>query len=374
MKITEIRTYPVAPAWIFIRMDTDVGISGWGEIPSGLGAAAATARVNAFSDVLLGADPRDIAPLIRQLAAHAAQQNLGGPSDTISGLEMALWDIKGKALGVPIHAILGGALRSSVPITPLCLGKTARDLGSVAKSCRVRGFTCVKTTLEAPIRPVNSRRLIEFTIERLAAIREELGAEIDIGINFQARTSPALALKLASAIEHLSPAFIQDPCPDDSLTGLSRVIRQTRIPIVTGKRRQRRNQFRDLLNACHISTIQPDVCIAGGILETSFIAALAEMDSVSVALQCTRGPIALAASLQLAACTPNIQRIEITNMPNQWDLGRGYLETPFLIDHGLIKLPEAPGLGITMDLKGIETRQWDGKVSLDMSRDAFDFD
>ena len=360
MRIASIETFFVRPRWMFLRVETDTGIVGWGEpIVEGRARTVATA-IRELEPHLLGSDPRRIEHHWQTIYRGTFYR--GGPVlvSALSGVEQALWDIKGKALGVPVHELLGGACRERIRMYAHCGGNTPEQAAESVRRRVDQGFTAVKTGVPAPIRTVDTPAVVEGTAASVAAMREAVGAGIDIGIDFHGRVSPAMAIRLARALEPSCPMFIEEPCLPENVDTLARVAQSTSIPVATGERLFTRWGFREVLEKQAAAILQPDLCHCGGIFEARKIAAMAEVYYAAMAPHNPLGPISLAACLQLDACIPNFLLQEHPGMADGWDLGQGYLTSPFVVDQGYIAVPEAPGLGVEVDEAVVRERQYDG--------------
>ncbi|MCX7012930.1 MAG: galactonate dehydratase, partial [Candidatus Sumerlaeota bacterium] len=304
MKITQLETFFVKPRWMFLKISTDEGIGGWGE-PIVEGRARTVAMAIAeHAPRLVGQDPRRIEHLWQQMYRGTFYR--GGPVlvSAISGIEQALWDIKGKLYGAPVYEMLGGAVRERIRMYGHARGAGPDGAARGAAEAQRRGFTAIKTGLEAPVRNVDTPAYVERTVEKIAAMRRAVGSEFDIAIDFHGRVSPAMAIRLAEALEPLRPLFIEEPCLPENVDALVRVARATTIPVATGERLFTRWGFREVLEKQAAAILQPDLCHAGGIFEARKIAAMAEVYYASVAPHNPLGPISLAACLQVDSCAP----------------------------------------------------------------------
>jgi len=354
MKVTQLEIQFVRPRWVFLKVCTDEGLVGWGEpIVEGWSQATAAA-VHEMGRYLIGQDPRDIEKHWQALYRGAFYR--GGPvlCSALSGIEQALWDLKGKALGVPVHELLGGAVRDKIRIYCGAGGATPEACRQSAQAARERGFTAVKTCPFEAVRFVESPAFVDEVVARMAGLREGAGRSVDIGVDFHGRVSPAMAIRLARALEPYDPLFIEEPVLPENVDALVTVARATSVPIATGERLFTRFGFREVLEKGAAAILQPDVSHAGGILETRKIAAMAETYYAALAPHCPLGPIALAACLQVDACTPNFLCQE------QVCLGEGYLKQPFVAEAGHIPVPTGPGLGIEVDEAAVAGQQYDG--------------
>lgn len=344
MKITKLETILVQPRWLFLKMHTDAGIVGYGEPVVEGRALTVQQAVRELEEYLIGQDPRRIEHHWQAIYRHAFYR--GGPvlTSALSGIEQAMWDILGKSLGVPVYQLLGGACRDRIRMYAHCHGATPEEAAAAAKARVEEGFNALKTGVgTCPVRAIESPGFVERFTQRFAAMRAAVGSEVDIAVDFHGQVSPALAIRLAKALEPYHPMFIEEPCLPENVDTLVTIARSTSVPIATGERLFTKWGFREVLEKQAAVVAQPDLCHAGGILEGKKIAAMAECYYASVAPHNPLGPISLAACLQLDACIPNFL------IQEQVSLGDGYLKTPFRLVDGYIELPTAPGLGIELD-------------------------
>ena len=354
MKITKLETFFVKPRWLFLKMHTDEGVTGWGEpIVEGWSRTVAEA-VQEMGRYLLGKDPRRIEHHWQALYRGAFYR--GGPvlCSALSGIEQAMWDITGKALGAPVHQLLGGAVRDRIRVYAHVGGQTPDACAASGRGSLERGFTAVKTSPFGAVRFVETPDFVDQAVARIAALREAVGDKVDIGIDFHGRVSPAMAIQLARAFEPFRPMFIEEPCPPENVDAMATIARSTTVPIATGERLFTKWGFREVLEKQAAAILQPDVSHAGGILEVRKIAAMAETYYAAMAPHCPLGPISLAACLQADACTPNFLCQE------QVSLGEGYLKQPFVVTNGYTDVPTGPGLGIEVDEDALADKLYDG--------------
>lgn len=354
MKITRLETLFVKPRWLFLKVHTDEGIVGLGEPIVEGRAQTVAAAVHEIGRYLIGQDPLRIEH--HWQAIYRGQFYRGGPvlCSALSGIEQALWDITGKWLGQPVYKLLGGATRDRIRMYGWVSGETYGDYIESAKVSAQAGFTALKVGLHGSMNIVDTWPVLETNVERFAALREAVGAAVDIGIDFHGRVSPAMAVRMAKALEPYYPMFIEEPVLPENVDTMVTVARSTTIPIATGERLFTKWGFREVLEKQAAVILQPDLSHAGGILECKKIAAMAECYYAGIAPHCPLGPIALAACLQLDACIPNfIAQEHVTT-------GVGYLKRPFEIIDGYIELPTEPGLGIELDEAALADRLDDG--------------
>ena len=346
VRITRLETFKVKPRFLFLKVHTDAGVTGLGEpITEGRADTCATA-VKEIEPYLTGKDPRRIIHHWQAIYRHAFYR--GGPilTSALSGIEQALWDIKGKLLGVPIYELLGGPTRDRIRVYA-----HARTPEAI-KAARAKGFTAFKTGVKNARQSnvVANPKFIREAEEAFAALRDAVGEEADIGIDFHGAISAQNAAILIKALEPYQPLFIEEPINCQQVDVMADLARKTHIPIATGERIFTKWGFREILEKGAASILQPDLCHAGGIFEARLIAGMAEAYYAAIAPHNPLGPISLAAGLQLAASIPNFLCQE------QVTLGEGYLKEPFTVDDGHIALPTKPGLGIELDDEALEDK------------------
>jgi len=354
MKITRIETFFVKPRWVFLKMATDAGIVGWGE-PSLEGwSRTVAAAVEDMGRYLIGQDPRLIGKHWQVLYGGGFYR--GGPvlCSALAGLDQAMWDILGQSLGVPVHALLGGAVRDRIRMYGHVGGETLGDYVEAGLANLRKGFTAVKTTPFEAARAIESPQFVDAAVERVASLREALGQSVDIALDFHGRVGPALAIRLARAMEPYHPLFIEEPALPENVDAMAAVARSTSVPIATGERLFTKWAFREVLAKQAAAVLQPDVSHAGGITEVAKIAAMGQAYYASIAPHCPLGPIALAACLQVDAAVPNFLCQEHVT------LGEGYLRKPFELTDGHVAVPDGPGLGIEVDEGALAGQVYDG--------------
>jgi galactonate dehydratase len=356
VKIVGYELFPVAPRWLFLRLDTDEGVSGWGE-PIVEGRAATTARaVEESLAYLVGQDATRIEDHWQVLTKGGFYR--GGPviNSAVSGIDQALWDIAGRALGVPVHQLLGGAVRDRARVYGWVHGSEPAELADAARAQVEKGLTAVKMTPSELLAPLDTPAAIQRVIDRVSAVREAVGPHVDVAIDCHGRFSTAMSRRVLPLLEPLRPLFVEEPVLPEHTRDLGAVVSATTIPVATGERLYSRWDFRPAFEA-GIAVAQPDVSHAGGISETRRIAAMAETHDVLLAPHCPLGPIALAACLQVDFAAPNFliqeQSLGIgygDDSADSRDL-LGYLvdASPFTFVEGSIARPTGPGLGIEVD-------------------------
>jgi len=356
MRIVDIRLVPVDPRWLIVKMITDEGVVGYGEATLEGHIPAVMGEIEHWKELLVGQDPRRIQHHWQSLYRHAFYR--GGPviCSAISGLEQAMWDITGKWLDQPVWALLGGRVRDRVRLYRHVGGDSLEELRQNARQAVADGFTAVKTSavVGPGLRHVDTPELMRKAEERMATVREAVGEGVDVGVDLHGRVSPAMAIRVAEALGSYQPMFLEEPCLPENVDALAEVARAITIPVATGERLYTKWGFREVLEKRAAAILQPDLSHAGGLMECRFIAAMAEAHFVAIAPHCPLGPVALAACLQLDACTPNFLVQEHVT------LGEGYLCQPFEVHDGYIEVADKPGLGIELDEEALGERVNEG--------------
>lgn len=352
MKIDKIETFLVPPRWLFCRVSTDEGLVGWGEPVVEGRAEVVRAAVDVLAEYLVGEDPLRIEQHWQTLTKGGFYR--GGPvlSSAVAGLDQALWDIAGKAYGVPVHALLGGAVRDRVRVYAWVGGDEPAELADAVAGHVEAGMTAVKMNASGRLAPVPTLADVEAIVCRLAAVREVLGPGRDVALDLHGRASFPAARLILPAVAALHPLLVEEPLVPEHGHRLAELVACSPVPVATGERLYNRADFLPALQA-GVSVVQPDVSHAGGISEVRRIAALAETHGVLLAPHCPLGPISLAASLQVAFATPNFL-IQEQSVGIHYNGGTELLDyladpEPLRIVEGHIARPEAPGLGVTVD-------------------------
>jgi galactonate dehydratase len=355
MKIVDLKTYVVGTAWrnlTFIRVDTDEGISGWAEATV---HNKTRALLGYFEDAkpryILGTDPFDfedrLIRMYRQDYGHAGRLQ----ATVISAIDIACWDIVGKALGQPVWRLLGGKCRDRIPAYAngwYTAEREPQQFAAKAREVVAKGYRALKfdpfggAGLE--LSPDEKR----LSVALVEAVRDATGPGVELLIEAHGRFSPATAVAMARQLEPFDPGWYEEPVPPENVTSLLSVKNRIGIPVAAGERCQTRHGFRELIERQAADILQPDVTHAGGLLETKKIAAMAEPHYMALAPHNSAGPGCTAASVHLAACTPNFKILEtFDDFAEPWlkELIRGAPE----VKHGYFDLPTAPGLGIELD-------------------------
>ncbi|WP_130617118.1 galactonate dehydratase [Dyella amyloliquefaciens] len=353
MKITRLSTFLVPPRWLFLRIETDAGICGWGEPIVEGRAHTVAAAVEELSDYLIGKDPRRIEDLWNVMYRSGFYR--GGPvlMSAIAGIDQALWDIKGKHLGVPVHELLGGRVRDSIRVYSWIGGDRPADTARAGQEAVARGFTAVKMNATEEMQYVDTYDKVEQVLANVQAIRDAVGPHIGIGLDFHGRVHKPMAKVLMRELAPFKLMFIEEPVLSDHLEALPELAALSPAPIALGERLYSRYDFKRVLSMGGVDILQPDPSHSGGITETRKIAAMAEAYDVAIALHCPLGPIALAANLQLDAVCHNAF-IQEQSLGIHYNASNDLLDyvndrSVFAYQDGFVTIPEGPGLGISVN-------------------------
>ncbi|MGM7668205.1 galactonate dehydratase [Microbacterium sp. A93] len=354
--IARIESFPVAPRWLFVRIETSDGLVGWGEASLEGYADVVRAAVDQFAGYLMGRDPGLIEDHWQVLTKSQFYRGGAVLASAVAGVDQALWDLKGKRLGVPVHDLLGGAVRDRIRAYGWVGGDDPAEVADhIAEQLEV-GLTAVKMNASGKMSRNGSVAELDGVVSRVAMARDVLGPDRDVAVDLHGRFTLATARRLAPLLEPLHPFFLEEPVVPENSHAIDRIVDATTIPIATGERLYNRQEFLPVLQA-GIAIAQPDLSHAGGISEVRRIAALAETFDVLLAPHCPLGPLALAACLQVGFATPNylIQEQSIGIHYNQGAEVLDYVvDTAPLkfVDGGFERLTGA-GLGIEIDEKAV---------------------
>lgn len=353
MKITNIKCFQVPPRWLFVKIETDVGISGWGEPVIEGRAHTVAALIDELKTVLLNKDPRKIQDIWHLLYRGGFYR--GGPilMSGLAGIDQALWDIKGKDLNAPVYQLLGGACRDKIKAYSWVGGDEPSDLINAIKQIQAKGFDTVKLNACSQLPMLADKKQIDSIVSRIAQIRETFGDSINFGIDFHGRVSLPNARVLVKELETFRPLFIEEPVLPEYADMYASLAEMTSIPLAAGERFYSRFDFKPILQAGGLSIIQPDLSHAGGISECYKIATMAEAYDVGFAPHCPLGPLALAACLQVDAVAFNTVLQEHSlgiHYNNEYEL-TDYVNNKemFTLTNGYFNLPTLPGLGVEIN-------------------------
>jgi galactonate dehydratase len=353
MKITGLKTYRVPPRWLFLKIETDSGIVGWGEPVVEGRAQTVAAAVDELSDYLIGKDPGRIEDLWSVMYRGGFYR--GGPilMSAIAGIDQALWDIKGKHLGVPVHALLGGPVRERIRVYSWIGGDRPADTARAASDAVGRGFTAVKMNGTEEMQYIDSHDKVDKLLANVQAVRDAVGPNIGLGVDFHGRVHKPMAKVLMRELAPYKLMFIEEPVLSEYLECIPELAAISPAPIALGERLYSRWDFKRVLERGGVDIIQPDPSHAGGITETRKIAAMAEAYDVALALHCPLGPIALAANLQLDAVCHNAF-IQEQSLGIHYNAANDLLDyvvdrSVFAYENGYVTIPGGPGLGIEVN-------------------------
>ncbi|MFC4736825.1 galactonate dehydratase [Bacillus daqingensis] len=353
MKVTSMECFIVPPRWCFLKVETDEGITGWGEPVVEGRAATVKAAVEELKEYVIGRDPRLIEDTWNMLYRSGFYR--GGPvhMSALAGIDQALWDIKGKFHGVPVYDLLGGACREKMRVYSWIGGDRPDDVAGHVKQQLAQGFTAVKMNATNEMQYIDSYKKVDEAVDRIAAIRDAVGQDVEVGLDFHGRVHKPMAKVLAKALEPYRPMFLEEPVLPENNEALAEIARSTSIPIATGERMYSKWDFKPLLEGGYADIIQPDLSHAGGITECRKIASMAEAYDVALAPHCPLGPVALASCLQVDAVSHNAF-IQEQSFGIHYNVGNDlndYLKdtSVFAFEDGFVHLPKGPGLGVEMD-------------------------
>jgi len=352
MIIKNVELFQVPPRWLFVKITTESGVVGWGEPVVEGKAATVAACVEEFAKVIIGKSAEDIEDIWQTL--YRTNFYRGGPimTSALSGIEQALWDIKGKYHNMPIWQMLGGKCRDRIQVYRWIGGDHPRDTANAALEAISRGYSAIKMNGTDELKWIDTYQKLDETVERIEAIRS-VAPNLGIAVDFHGRVHKTMAKQLMKRLEPYDLMFVEEPVLCENEEEFLELSRSICIPIATGERNFTRWGFKSMLKRGGVDIIQPDVSHAGGILETRKISAMAEAFDVAVAPHCPLGPIALAACLQVDFCTPNafIQEQSAGIHYNEgYDL-LNYLKNPEIFQYkdGYCDLLTGPGLGVEID-------------------------
>ena len=353
MKIQSVNTYLVRPRWCMVEITTDEGYVGWGEAVIEGKASTVSACVKEMEEYIIGKNPLNIEDIWNLLYRAAFYR--GGPiiMSAIAGIDQALWDIKGKVLGVPVYELLGGKCRDKIKVYCWVGGDRPSDVAAAAKEKKDQGFSAIKMNATEELQFVDTYDKIDAVLERVASIREACGKYFGIAIDFHGRVHKPMAKVLAKKLEQFDPMFIEEPVLCESMENFKEISASCNIPIATGERLFSKYDFKRLLTAGGVDIIQPDVSHAGGITEVRKIAAMAEAYDVALAPHCPLGPIALSSCLQVDAVSYNAY-IQEQSMGIHYNVGKSVLDyvknkEVFEFKNGWVDMPKGTGLGVEVN-------------------------
>ena len=345
MKITKFETIPIRGRAMILKMFTDEGLVGYGE-PMNYEHGRVVARaVEDMASYLVGKDPLNIEDHWQAMYRSSYSRSMPILLGALSGIEMAMWDVFGKRVRMPVWKLLGGKVRDRIRVYTGIGGTTPEECAENACQKVAAGFRAVKMGASpGPVRFVDTPKTIDFMVSRVAAVRDAVGDGIDIAVDLHRRLSPAMAAILVKELEPLRPLFAEEPCHPENNEALLTLARSTTVPIATGERHLTRWGFRELIEREMCAILQPDIRHCGGMLELKKIAGMAEIHNMAIAPHNAAGPVGVAASVHVMATVPNLLICE-----GGHNRGEGLFHTPLAFRDGFIELPTEPGLGVDMD-------------------------
>ena len=353
MKIINLELFNIEPRWLFLKIETDEGISGWGEPVVEGRAHTVKAAVEELREYLVGKDPLKIEDHWQVLYRGGFYR--GGPilMSAIAGIDQALWDIKGKYFNAPVYELLGGACREKIGVYSWVGGDRPNEVAQAALAKKMEGFTAIKMNATEELHYIDSFEKVEKVVHRVEEVRKATGKNFGIGLDFHGRVHKPMAKVLVKELEKYNLMFIEEPVLAENLEALKVVCTHTSTPIATGERMYSRWDFKKVFEEGYVDIIQPDLSHAGGITECRKIATMAEAYDIALAPHCPLGPIALAACLQLDAITPNAF-IQEQSLGIHYNTGSDLLDylndkTVFKYNSGYVEIPRGPGLGIDIN-------------------------
>lgn len=350
MKITGIEPILAGGRYLFVKVHTDEGLIGLGECGAWAYQEATVSVLKQMEKMIVGQDP-----LRTEFIWNALSRNLhfrgSVTQSAVSGIDIALWDLKGKYFQVPCYELMGGKVREKIKIYVNARAGDAKGMAAEAKKLADQGFQSIRFSIGHP-KDENGRCGENFTslVTRvegtMKAVREAVGWNVDVAIECHRGMRPAESIELGRVLRPYRPYFYEDPIPDN-LEAMRQVIRGCDIPVATGERFINPAEFDSLMTTTDVRYIRPDMCVAGGLTAGKKIAAEAEVRGVYVIPHNPLGPVSTAACLQLDACIPNFEVQEYPMANGVCRLDKE-MKTPFHVENGYITLPEGPGLGIEL--------------------------
>jgi galactonate dehydratase len=359
MKIARVQSYLVGHEWmnwLFVRVETDDGLEGIGEGSlNGLAGTVATA-IDELQDEFLGSDPRDIEALLQRVTRDLYSDGGQVQMAALAAVEIACWDILGKASGVPVYQLLGGRIRDRVPVYVNGWYRCDRTPAAFAEAARgilERGYRALKFDPFGAAYQTMSPEDESLAVEIIAAVREVAGDDVQLMVEGHSRFSVAQAIRLARRIEPFRPTWFEEPVPHRSVEAMAAVAQASPVAIATGENLTSLQQFADLLGGTQVRILQPDPVYLGGIWRTRQLAGIAEAHYAMLAPHNSGGPICSAVALQLGACIPNFLIQESFDETNA-DWTQRLVDRPIRRDGSHLLLPETPGLGVTLNVSELD--------------------
>jgi galactonate dehydratase len=349
MRIADYELFEIPPSSLLLKLETADGMAGWGEpsIPPYSNPTRAVIE-ELMEEYLLGKDPLRIEDHWQALFRGGYYRNGPVLMTAIGGIDQALWDLKGKHYGAPVYEFLGGRCRDRIRVYKWIGGDREQSLRSEAERALDEGFSAVKLDATERVNHIDAPQVTNEVRDRIETVREIVGDEVDICVDFRGRTSKTMAKRLAKHLEAYDPMFIEEPLSPQNLPFFPELARHTTAPLALGERLYTRWDFKPLFDTGLLDVAQPDISHAGGISEVTKIAHMAEASGVAIAQSRPMNPLAFAATLQVSASIPNHL---IHDFGFQDEEGaHAYADfSPFDLDNGYLDIPEKPGLGLDID-------------------------
>ena len=355
MRITRFELTPLKQRGLLLKVFTDVGLIGYGSPMNYEHGRTVERAVHDMGDYLIGRDPRQIEDHWQVIFRTSYSRQMPILLSALSGIEHACLDILGKSLDTPIWRLLGGSCRDRLRVYGSVSGPTPEQYSDNARLALQQGYTALKLTpFPDPVRFLEPPAIIDAVVERVAAVRQAVGPQVDVAVDFHRAASPAMAKLLLKELEPLKPLFVEEPTHPENTDALLEITRSTTIPIATGERHTTRWGFRELVEKKAAAILQPDIRHCGGILEMRKIAALAEIHYLSMAPHSAADPVGVVAAAHAMAATPNFLIMEFGG-----GTGDGLFKEPLVYKDGYLELPQGPGLGIEIDEAGLAAHRTD---------------
>lgn len=353
MKITKLTTYRIPPRWMLLKIETDEGVIGWGEPVIEGKARTVEAAVHEYSQYLVGQDPSRINDLWQMMYRAGFYRGGAILMSAIAGIDQALWDIKGKVLGVPVYELLGGLVRDKMKTYSWVGGDRPADVIEGMRRLRDAGFDTFKMNGTEELGIIDSARKVDQAVQRVAEIRSAFGDEVEFGLDFHGRVAAPMAKVLLRELEPFRPLFVEEPVLAEQYEYYRALADHTSIPLAAGERMYSRFEFKHVFQQGGLSIVQPDLSHAGGITECLKIAAMAEAYDIALAPHCPLGPVALASCLQVDFVSHNavLQEQSMGIHYNQGGEVLDYVKNKedFKLTNGYIQPLPKPGLGVEVD-------------------------
>ena len=353
MKITSVEplVVDVGPRnWLFVVVETDEGMSGLGEGSLPGHPLAVAAAVEEYRDYVVGEDASRIQHLWQLMYRQPFFRGGAIALSALSAIEQALWDVKGKVAGLPVYDLLGGRCHDRIKLYANGpSGSRPEEVAESGVAIVERGFTAMKTGIDDPVLPVQGDGFVRRAAARMQALRAAVGPDVEIGWDAHGRLSPAMAIKVARALEEYDPWFIEEPAPPEHPSALAQVARATTVPVATGERLFTKHAFREVLELDAVALLQPDVAHCGGVVEARAIAQMGEAYFCGFAPHNPLGPVNTIVSAHVGMASPNFVALELCDYAAEWT--RDLLSEPLEIAGGYLELSDRPGWGVELDVE-----------------------